>query len=147
MASTTSDDTALEKVKAFWERQRPVSAIYNVLFSDLVFVSATHGSILASFPLKPIHLNSKGTLHGSVSATLMDWAGGMALASTGMPSTGVSVDIHVSYLGTAKEGDTVFVSGTATKEKGTLLFTEIKIMKDAPDGRLIASGTHTKFRT
>ena len=75
----------------------------------------------------------------------MDWAGGMALASMGMPSTGVSVDIHVSYMGTATEGDNIFIGGKVTGSGRTLSFTEIKITKDGLDGKLVASGTHTKY--
>jgi acyl-coenzyme A thioesterase PaaI-like protein len=54
-------------------------------------------------PVQALYVNSKGTLHGTLSACVVDWAAGMAIASTGQNATVVSTDLSVSDLATAKE--------------------------------------------
>ena len=97
--------------------------------------------------MKPCHLNSKGTLHGTVSACLTDWAGGLAIATHGREKTGVSTDIHTTFISTAKEGDVLEIQGRANKVGGTLAFTSVEIRKAGEDGAssVISTGSHTKY--
>ena len=88
-------------------------------------------------------MNSKGTLHGTVSACIIDWAGGLAIASTGRDKTGLSTDIHTTFTSTAKEGDLLEIEGRVTKLGSSLGFTTIEIRKK--DGGVVANGTHTKY--
>jgi len=93
-------------------------------------------------------MNSKGGIHGSVSATIVDWMGGMAIASYDLrEKTGVSVDIHVTYQSSAKEGDEIEIEGIADKVGGSLAFTKVNIFKvqDSQRGVAVVTGTHTKF--
>lgn len=102
--------------------------------------------MVAKLPVAANHLNSKGGLHGSVSATIVDWAGGMAIASTGLEKTGLSTDIHVSYVSTAKLGDTLTIEGRTSKVGRNLGFTTVTILKGEGDQRtVVAHGTHTKY--
>ena len=79
----------------------------------------------------------------------MDWVGGMAIASLDLrDKTGVSVDIHVSYLAGAKMGETIAIMGCAEKVGGNLAFTGVQIWVvggDGERGREVARGRHTKF--
>lgn len=98
--------------------------------------------------MTPEHLNSGGGLHGAVSATIVDAFGGLAISSTdGRERTGPSVDINISYLGMAGEGDVIEIEGRAEKVGGSLGFTEVRISKVAEGGErtLIVLGRHTKF--
>ena len=97
--------------------------------------------------MKPCHLNSKGTLHGTVSACLTDWAGGLAIATHGREKTGVSTDIHTTFISTAKEGDVLEIEGRANKVGGTLAFTSVEIRKVGEDGAssVVSVGSHTKY--
>ena len=88
-------------------------------------------------------MNSKGTLHGTVSVCIIDWAGGLAIASTGRDKTGLSTDIHTTFTSTAKEGDLLEIEGRVTKLGSSLGFTTIEIRKK--DGSVVANGTHTKY--
>ena len=126
---------------------KPNSAIYRLLLSDITITTASNGTINGRLIIQPLHLNSKGTLHGVVSACLTDWAGGLAIASTGLEKTGVSTDIHTSFVGTAKEGDWLDIEGRASKVGGTLAFTTVEIRKvvDGTPGPIVCTGTHTKF--
>ncbi|KAF2972584.1 hypothetical protein GQX73_g924 [Xylaria multiplex] len=126
----------------------PHSAIYYFLLSDVRIVFATKGTVKARLTLTRDHVNSGGGIHGAVSATITDWAGGMAIATWDLRAkTGVSVDIHVRYLSSAREGDEVEIEGTAERVGGSIAFTRVVISKvvDGVVGPVIASGTHTKF--
>lgn len=141
-----STKTPLESVQACWTRVSQNSPIYNFLLSDIVLASATDGSMVATLLVTSHHLNSKGGLHGSVSATIVDWAGGMAIASTGLEKTGVSTDIHVSYTSSAKLGDRLTIEGKVNKVGRNLGFTTVTIYKgEGEDKTVVAHGTHTKY--
>jgi len=155
---TPSDPAILAHVQSTWDAIRPHSAIYNILLSDIKLVSCARGRIIAHLKLQPVHLNSKRILHGAVSGTLCDWAGGMAIASTGLAKTGVSVDMHLSYVSTAREGDTLEIECWVSKMPGRSLgYTVMEIRKarlgeDGEEvllglggGTVVATGSHTKF--
>lgn len=137
----------LEHVRTVWDQIRPNSTIYRLLLSDIEIIRASNGTINARLLVEPVHLNSKGTLHGTVSSCLTDWAGGLAIASTGLGKTGVSTDIHTAFVGTAKEGDWLEIEGRAIKVGGTLAFTTVEIRKvvDGSAGPVVCIGTHTKY--
>lgn len=141
-----------EKIRAHIEglvaNNLPRSPIYNFLLSDVRIHWATKGCVKARLKLTKNHMNSGGGIHGSVSATIVDWAGGMAIATWDLRErTGVSVDIHVRYLSSAKEGDEIEIESTAEKVGGSIGFTKIVISKvvDGEAGPIVASGTHTKY--
>ncbi|KAI1324363.1 HotDog domain-containing protein [Xylariaceae sp. FL0255] len=143
-----SDDVIKAHLENLVRTNLPNSAIYNFLLSDVVIASATRGCVRARLKLTKNHMNSGGGIHGAVSAAITDWAGGMAIATWDLRAkTGVSVDIHVRYLSSAKIGDEIEIEGTAEKVGGSLAFTSIVIYKVVDDvaGPIIASGTHTKY--
>jgi acyl-coenzyme A thioesterase 13 len=92
-------------------------------------------------------MNSKGGIHGAVSAALVDWSGGMAIATHGLEKTGASIDIHVTYIGTATVGDTIEIEATANKVGRNMAFTTIRIFKlvDGKPGPMVATASHTKY--
>jgi acyl-coenzyme A thioesterase 13 len=151
MGSIETEKTPLESVNSCWARIKKTSPVYNFFFTDINIISAKHGSMIAHLPIGPNHINSKHTLHGSVSATIVDWAGGMAIASTGLEQTGFSTDIHVSYVSTAKEGDVLTIEGKTSRVGRNMAFTSVTIYKgESVSGNLeeltvIATGTHTKY--
>ena len=145
---TGSSPELLAHVQQVWDGIKPTSAIYNILLSNIRFVSATHGRIIAHLPLEPVHLNSKKILHGAVSASIVYWAGGMAIASTGLAKTGVSADIHISYVSTAREGDTLEVEAWTSKVGKNMGFTMVEIRRLTAEGErkgVVATGSHTKY--
>ena len=93
-------------------------------------------------------MNAGKSLHGSVSATIVDWAGGMAVSTWDLrEKTGVSVDIHVTYQSGAKVGEEIEIEGIAEKVGGSLAFTKVNIYKivDGKRGNIVVAATHTKF--
>lgn len=115
-------DTVLSHVVTVWDRQRSNSPIYSLLLERINIYLAQNGTIRATLPVQALHVNSKGTLHGTLSACVVDWAAGMAIASTGQNATGVSTDLSISYLATAKEGDVLEIEGHVLKIGNTLAF-------------------------
>lgn len=137
-----------EHIEKLIATKLPSSPIYAFLLSDVRVVSATKGNVVARLHLSKTHMNSGGGLHGSVSATIIDWMGGMAISShTLKDSTGVSVDIHASYLSSVKDGDEIEIEGLADKVGSSLAFTKVTIFRveGGERGRIVVSGTHTKF--
>lgn len=143
-----NDPEILEHVEKFWLGRKPHSPIYEFLLNDIKLTYASKGVIRARLPLTHNHVNAHGGIHGSVSATLIDWVGGMAIAAyDNRTKTGVSTDIHISYQSSAKDGDTIEIEGRAGKVGGTLAFTTATIWKIVDDkpGPIVATGSHTKF--
>jgi acyl-coenzyme A thioesterase 13 len=137
----------LTSVNACWSRISS-SPVYSFFFSEIKIVSASVGSMIARLTLGPNHMNSKGTLHGSVSATIVDWAGGMAIATHGLEKTGLSTDIHVTYSSGAKLGDVLTIEGRTTKVGRNMGFTTVTIYKadgEEAMGTVVAHGTHSKY--
>ncbi|KAJ5919007.1 hypothetical protein N7466_009950 [Penicillium verhagenii] len=138
--------TELQQVQKVWERTRPNSPIYEFLLDTIEIYEAERGVVRARLQVSPRQLNSKGTLHGAFSACVTDWAGGMAIASHGLDSTGVSTDIHVNYLSTATEGDWLEIESRANKVGKSLAFTTVTISKKTEEGlTIVAQGSHTKY--
>jgi len=125
------------------------SPIYKFLLQDLRIHSVSPGIVIAHLPLTGNLLNGRQVLHGSVSATIIDWIGGIVIASTGATNRGVSVDIHVTYSGAAKEGDLLSIEGKSRKVGRNLAFigVEIRARKAGIDGeeKLVVTGSHTKY--
>ena len=137
------DSAELAHVRSYWANMWPNSPIYTFLLKDAELISASHGKVLAKLKVQPVHMNSKGTLHGTVSACITDGFGGLAIASTGVKNTGLSTDIHTTYVSTAKVGDMVIIEAVASKVGRCLAFTNVEIRHEG--GAVIATGTHTKY--
>lgn len=138
--------TELQQVQKVWDRTRPNSPIYEFLLNAVEIYDAEKGVVRARMQVGPRQLNSKGTLHGAFSACVTDWAGGMAIASHGLDSTGVSTDIHVNYLTTAIDGDWLEIESRANKVGKSLAFTTVTISKKTEMGlTTVAQGSHTKY--
>ncbi len=90
--------------------------------------------------IEPHKLNLLGTLHGGVTATLVDAAAGVAIISFlgGRPAT--TVELKVNYLRPATQGK-VHARSRILKLGRTLAFASVDV-KDS-HGRLIAAGSAT----
>ena len=81
-------------------------------------------------------------MHGGAICTIVDVVGTMAILSLDVTKPGVSVDLNVSFVSAAKSGEQVLIKGTCHKLGRKLGFTEVRI--ESEDGKLIATGRHTK---
>ena len=89
------------------------------------------------------HLNRPGTLHGGMTATLVDTLTTAVLASKPPHKPGVSVDMSISYLRPAKPGQEIIINAEVVKTGKVLAFTAAELLHK--DGKLIAKASHTKF--
>ncbi|RWS14032.1 acyl-coenzyme A thioesterase 13-like isoform X2 [Dinothrombium tinctorium] len=95
------------------------------------------------------HANRSGTLHGGMTATLVDQISTLALTTVDESGDenmqrGVSVDMSISFLRPAKIGETIEVTANILKKGRTLAFLDVNIC-DKNSGKLIAKGNHTKY--
>jgi len=130
ISKALTDTDTLAHVERVWASNKPNSPIYNFLLSEISLTFASKGLVRARLQLTKNHVNSKGGLHGIVSACLIDWVGGLAIAAYDRrDQTGVSTDMHITYISSAREGDWVEVEGKASKVGGTLAFTQPRFPK------------------
>ncbi|KAF7985000.1 hypothetical protein HWV62_9982 [Athelia sp. TMB] len=139
----------LASLHPIWEILGLTIGLLSLPSSQLTIHSVSPGIVIAHLPLTGNLLNGRKVLHGSVSATIIDWIGGIVIASTGSANRGVSVDIHVTYSGAAKEGDLLIIEGKSRKVGRNLAFigVEIRARKAGSDGeeKIVVSGSHTKY--
>ncbi|CAJ0576522.1 unnamed protein product, partial [Mesorhabditis spiculigera] len=105
--------------------------------------SVSEGKVRLEFDVEKNMTNPFGTLHGGYTATLIDIATTTALLATERAAPGVSVDLHVSYLGAAKLGETVVLDAEIIKAGRTTAFTKASLFIKDTD-KQIATGLHTK---
>lgn len=152
--TTAPQITALD-VQEFIHEKVAKSPIYKFTLSDLVVKSVSKSAVRCRLVLTENHLNSHGSIHGSVSATIVDFAGGMAIfAHDGRSETGLSADIHVTYISGARRGDEVEIEARVDRVGSALAFTTVRIWKIVPGhesengdepGPLVITSTHTKY--
>ncbi|KAI8053371.1 HotDog domain-containing protein [Syncephalis plumigaleata] len=102
----------------------------SVILGRLKLESASKGHVIVTMPVEECHLNGSGNLHGGVIASIIDAVSSFAIASAGCYGTGVSTDLNVSYLSSAKRGDIITIDSTCTRLGKTLAYTTTDIKKD-----------------
>ncbi|KAG0127445.1 thioesterase family protein [Tuber indicum] len=136
-----------ENVEQVWARIRENSPIYNFALSSVKITSVSKGHVVASLHVEANHLNSKNTLHGTVTMCIIDWMGSMVIASHGRQKTGVSTDIHASFVGFAAEGEELVIEGKSEKIGRSLAFVSVLIekVKEGGERQVVSKGSHTKY--
>lgn len=116
---------------------------FDKVLSKLSVVSASQGKVTCELKVEEEHLNTRNTLHGGLTATIIDNVSTMAIMSAEKPP-GVSLDMNISYLRAAHPGDILTIKADCSKAGKTLAFTSVDIF-NKKDGKLVAQGRHTKF--
>ncbi|CAI9168814.1 unnamed protein product [Rangifer tarandus platyrhynchus] len=109
----------------------------------MTVVSAAAGKVICEMKVEEQHANKIGTLHGGLTATLVDVVSSLALLCTERGISGVSVDMNITYLSPAKIGDDILITAHVLKEGRSLSFASVDLTNKAT-GKLIAQGRHTK---
>jgi acyl-coenzyme A thioesterase 13 len=103
------------------------------------------GRCVASLKVEEEHTNPGGTLHGGLSAVLVDNVSTLALA---LPDEdfkfGVSVDMNLSYIKAAAIGQEILIDAKVLKRGRTLAFLEVEL-RNKETNDLLVKGSHTKF--
>ncbi|XP_045510139.1 acyl-coenzyme A thioesterase 13-like [Colias croceus] len=108
-------------------------------------VCCTNGRLVTEFQVGPEHLNQRGTLHGGFIAHLVDAISTYALTANETCDTrGVSIDLSISYLSAAREGDNIEVEAVTKKLGKKIAFLEVEV-RNKDKNQLLATGRHTKY--
>lgn len=100
-------------------------------------------SINVRLPLKPLHFNSVGVVHGGVISTLVDVAmSNLVEADDSGVQTAVTVDLHMTFLQGAK-GEVLIVGAYIVKRGRTLMYADCVVYDDKDD--VVAKATGTFF--
>nr|XP_018902687.1 PREDICTED: acyl-coenzyme A thioesterase 13-like isoform X2 [Bemisia tabaci] len=118
---------------------------FGKVLEKINIVSAGEGQLTAEMKVEEEHTNYMETLHGGLSATIIDNLSSYALV-TYKPNQnrGSSIDLKISYLNSAKVGDEIVITANTVKAGKTLAFLEAKITEKT-SGKVIATATHIKF--
>ncbi|KDN51416.1 Thioesterase/thiol ester dehydrase-isomerase [Tilletiaria anomala UBC 951] len=117
----------------------------SVTMQNLVIKHATPGKVKASLKVEQHNVNRLGTVHGGLICTLTDTMGSLAIASHGFYSTGVSTDIHTTFVKpSGKVGDSFNVNAEVISLGKVMATTRMEIRHPVTDV-LLAYGSHTKF--
>ncbi|KAM0752786.1 Thioesterase/thiol ester dehydrase-isomerase [Meredithblackwellia eburnea MCA 4105] len=113
-------------------------------FGHLKILSARPGVVRASMLVKEHQANRLKSLHGGLTSSLVDTMGSLALSSKGMWMTGVSTDIHVTFVRAAMVGEEIALKSEVVGQGKTLAYTRVEI-ESMKTGKLLAFGSHTKY--
>lgn len=65
---------------------------------QVTVLSASPGKIVCEMKVEEEHTNRGGTLHGGLTATLVDFVSTAALLHTERAAPGVSIDMNITYV-------------------------------------------------
>ncbi|KAG8442313.1 hypothetical protein GDO86_011202 [Hymenochirus boettgeri] len=116
---------------------------FDRVLNKLNLVSACQGKVVCELQVEEEHTNRGGTLHGGLTATLVDIVSTAALLNTERGAPGVSVDMNITYMNAAKIGDSILITAQVLKQGRTLAFSTVDVTNKV-SGKLIAQGRHTK---
>ncbi|CAL8293575.1 unnamed protein product [Merluccius merluccius] len=116
---------------------------FDRVISKVNVLSASPGKVVCEMKVEEEHTNRGGTLHGGLTATLVDIISTTAIMYSERGSPGVSVDMNITYMNAAKVGEDVLITAQVLKEGKTLAFATVDLINKST-GKFIAQGRHTK---
>ncbi|XP_036907279.1 acyl-coenzyme A thioesterase 13 [Sturnira hondurensis] len=119
------------------------SSCFDRVWGKVSLVSAAPGKVTCELRVEEEHTNQYGTLHGGLTATLVDSVSTLAILCTERALPGVSVDMNITYMSPIKVGEDVVITAHILKEGRTLAFASVDLTNKAT-GKLVAQGRHTK---
>ncbi|CAL0305239.1 unnamed protein product [Lupinus luteus] len=104
------------------------------------------GRVVCSMKIPPRLIKHGNSLHGGATAALVDVVGCTAICSLGHPplSTGVSVEINVSYMDAAYVDEEIEIEARALRVGKAVAVVSVEFKKKKT-GEVLAQGRHTKY--
>ncbi|KAF3780680.1 Acyl-coenzyme A thioesterase 13 [Nymphaea thermarum] len=144
----------LQRVKASLERtgdrlqdsgdSRHFSSYDSLISSCIRLDEAFPGRLLCSFVVPPHLLNTGKFLHGGASASLVDIIGSAVILTTGVLTTGVTLEISVSYLDSAYLNEEIEIEAKVLRIGKAIAVVNVELRKKG-NGKIVATGRHTKY--
>ncbi|WVZ85734.1 hypothetical protein U9M48_032623 [Paspalum notatum var. saurae] len=114
------------------------------VLSGVTVEAAEHGRLLCSFVVTPRLASPAGYLRSGVTATLADQLGSAVFFCSGLRTSGVSLEISVSFVDAAAIGEEIEVEGRLLRAGKSVGVVSVDFRKKKT-GKLIAQGRHTKY--
>jgi len=111
-----------------------------------VILSVDEGSLAFKYTIRHEMTNPFGTLHGGLTAAMIDDAIGATLIAYGEPYFHVTVNLAIDYFAAAKEGD-VIIAHTQVIKKGRQLVNAQCDVWNEDRTRLLAKGYTNLIKT
>ncbi|KAI9114385.1 hypothetical protein K1719_014613 [Acacia pycnantha] len=102
------------------------------------------GRVICSMKIPQRLINAGSSLHGGVTATLVDLVGTAAIRSSGAPQLGVSVEINVSYLDAAYVDEEIEIEARTLRVGKAVGVVSVELRKKKT-GKIVAQGRHTMY--
>ncbi|XP_054620511.1 acyl-coenzyme A thioesterase 13 [Dunckerocampus dactyliophorus] len=116
---------------------------FDRVMNKVDLLAASPGKVVCEMRVEEEHTNRLGTMHGGLTATLVDIISTLAIMHSERGAPGVSVDMNITYMNAAKVGEDVLITAQVLKQGRTLAFATVDLTNKAT-GKLIAQGRHTK---
>ena len=100
---------------------------------------ADPGNLVFEFTVRKEMTNPYGTLHGGMSALIIDEVIGATVYSLFNPNISVSVNLAVDFLTSAREGDALRAEGIVIRNGRSIVSAECKITDKR--GRIVSKGS------
>jgi len=111
-----------------------------------IVLSVEEGSLAFQHTIRKEMTNPFGTLHGGITAAIIDDAIGATLIAYGEPFFHVTINLAIDYFASAKEGD-VIIAQTAVIKKGKQIVNAQCEVWNHDRTRLIAKGYTNMIKT
>ncbi|XP_023302170.1 acyl-coenzyme A thioesterase 13-like [Lucilia cuprina] len=116
---------------------------YDTVLKACRITDGGKGRCIGEFTISKEHLNGFGTLHGGYAVTIIDNMSTYALMSADS-HPGVSVDLSVSFLKSAKEGEVLVFDAKTIKIGKNMAFIDC-VLKKKSDDSIVVKGSQTKY--
>ncbi|MFL9838364.1 PaaI family thioesterase [Flavobacterium sp. ST-75] len=139
-------DKATEFLKQYLGKkiENSPSAFMNWL--NPVMVSVEPGSLTFQYTVRKEMTNPFGTMHGGVTAAIIDDAIGATLISLGEPFFHVTVNLAIDYFAPAREGDEIIAISHIVKKGKQIVNAQCEIWT-ANKAKLLAKGYTNLIKT
>ncbi|KAI3385514.1 hypothetical protein SNEBB_003413 [Seison nebaliae] len=115
-------------------------------FNELLnvkFLECKDGHTVSTFKVENKHINDFGSLHGGMSATLIDIISSWTLLTSKHHMAGVTVSLNVDYLKGVAVGEEVEIHSKVSRCGRQLAFLNVEILNEKKD--IAVKGSHIKF--
>lgn len=111
-----------------------------------IILKVEEGSLAFQYTIRKEMTNPFGTLHGGVTAAIIDDSIGATLISYGESFFYVSVNLVIDYIASAREGDVIVAETTVIKKGNQIVNAQCDVW-NADRTRLIAKGYTNLLKT
>lgn len=111
-----------------------------------VILKVEEGSLVFQYTIRKEMTNPFGTLHGGVTAAIIDDSIGATLIAYGEHYFYVSVNLVIDYIASAREGDVIIAETTVIKKGNQIVNAQCDVWS-ADKTRLIAKGYTNLIKT